>query len=68
MNNRSMLDGLVVLTLGLAASSASSLLGHIGVLGSATDLARGFLDGLSVVMFCVAIFVLVRSRQAARGQ
>ena len=67
MSNRSMLDGLVVLALGLLVSSASSLLEHIRILGSATDLARGFLDGLAAGMFCVAIFVLVRSRQAARG-
>jgi hypothetical protein len=68
MNNHSLLDGLLVLSLGLLASSASSVLEDIGILGSATDLARGFLDGLAAVMFCVAIFVLVRSRQAARRQ
>jgi hypothetical protein len=67
MNNRSVLDGLVVMGLGLLFSSASSLLEHIRILGAATDLARGFLDGLAAGMFCVAIFVLVRSRQAARG-
>jgi hypothetical protein len=65
MNNRSVLDGLVVLALGLLASSGSSLLEHIRILGSATDLARGFLDGLAAGMFCVAVFVLVRSRRAA---
>ncbi len=68
MNNRSVLDGLLVLSLGLLASSASSVLEHIRILGSSTDLARGFLDGLAAGMFCVAIFVLVRSRRAARDQ
>jgi hypothetical protein len=55
------LDGLV----GLLASSASSLLEHIRMLGSATDLARGFLDGLAAGAFCVAVFVLVRNRRTA---
>lgn len=67
MNNRSVLDGLVVLALGLLSSSASSLLEHIPILGSATDLARGFLHGLAAGTFCVAIFVLVRNRNAARS-
>lgn len=65
MINRSLLDGLVVLGVGLLFSSGSSFLEHIRILGSATDLARGFLDGLAAVTFCVAIFVLVRSRRAA---
>jgi hypothetical protein len=65
MNNRSVLDGLVVLGVGLLASSASSLLEHIRMLGSATDLARGFLDGLAAGAFCVAVFVLVRNRRTA---
>ena len=67
MSNRGVLDGLVVLCIGLLASSASSLLEHIRILGSATDLARGFLDGLAAGAFCVAIFVLVRHRNAARA-
>jgi hypothetical protein len=66
MNNRSVLDGLVTMGLGLLFSSASSLLEHIRILGSATDLVRGFLDGLAAGTFCVAIFVLVRSRRAAQ--
>jgi hypothetical protein len=65
MNNRSVLDGLVVLGVGLLASSASSLLEHIRMLESATDLARGFLDGLAAGAFCVAVFVLVRNRRTA---
>jgi hypothetical protein len=65
MSNRSVLDGLVVLGVGLLASSASSLLEHIRILGSATDLVRGFLDGLAAGAFCVAVSVLVRNRRAA---
>jgi len=67
MNNRTVLDGLVVLALGLLLSSASSFLEHIRLLGSVTDLARGFLDGLAAGTFCVATFVLVRSRSAMRS-
>lgn len=67
MSNRSVLDGLLVLALGLLSSSASSVLEHVRILGGATDLARGFLDGLAAGMFCVAIFVLVRSRRAAEA-
>ena len=46
---------------GLRAESASTLLGHLTILGSATDFARGLLDGLAVVAFGAAIFVLSRS-------
>lgn len=64
MDNRKVVNGLVILTTGLLASSLSSFLEHYAILGTATDFTRGLLDGLSVVAFCVAIFVLVRSRRA----
>jgi hypothetical protein len=62
VGNRAFINGLVVLGLGLLASSASSFLEHFAILGTATEFARGLFDGLSVVAFGVAIFVLVRSR------
>jgi len=64
MGDRALINGLVVLGLGLFASSVSSLLEHFALLGTATDFGRGLFDGLSVVAFGVAIFVLVRSRRA----
>jgi hypothetical protein len=62
MTNRTLIDGLIILGAGLLASSASSFLEHFAILGTANGFARGLLDGLSVVAYCVAIFVLVRSR------
>lgn len=64
MDSRVLINGLVVLGLGLFASSLSSFLQHFALLGTATDFATGLFDGLSVVAFGVAIFVLVRSRRA----
>jgi hypothetical protein len=61
MPNRTLIRGLVVLAVGLLIGSLSSLLEHFGLLGTATDFVRGALDGLSVVAFAVAIWLLVRS-------
>jgi hypothetical protein len=66
MTNRTLVDGLIILGAGLLASSASSFLEHFAILGTATEYARGLLDGLSVVAYCVAIFVLVRSRSGTQ--
>ena len=63
MNNKVFVMGLVILAAGLMASSASSFLGRFAILGTATDFTRGLFDGLSVVAFCVAILVLIRSRR-----
>jgi hypothetical protein len=62
MGNRTFINGLVFLGVGLLASSVSSFLVHFAIFGTVTDFIRGFFDGLSVVAFCVAIFVLIRSR------
>jgi hypothetical protein len=62
MDNRASINGWVVMGAGLFASSLSSFLEHFAILGAATDFARGLCDGLSVVAFAVAIFLLVRSR------
>ena len=63
MNNRTFINGLVFLGAGLLASSVSSFLVHFAIFGNASDFIRGVFDGLSVVAFCVAIFLLVRSRR-----
>jgi hypothetical protein len=61
MVNKAFINGLVVLGVGLLASSVSSFLEHFAFLGTATVFARGFFDGLTMGAFCVAIFVLVHS-------
>ena len=64
MTDRAFNNGLAVLGVGLLASSVSTFLGRFAILGSATEFARGLFDGLAVVAFAVAIYVLVRSREA----
>ena len=64
MKNQALTKGLVVLSIGLAASSMSPFLRAFGVLASATDFAGGVFDGLSVVAFCTAIAILARSGAA----
>jgi hypothetical protein len=66
MGSRTSANGLIILAGGFLASSVSSFLEHFAVLGTATHFAVGLFDGLSVVAFCVAIFVLVRSARATR--
>jgi hypothetical protein len=61
VDNKTLINGLVVLAAGLLASSVSSFLKTFALFGTATDLYSGFFDGLAVVAFCLAIFVLVRS-------
>jgi hypothetical protein len=63
MDNKAFTNGLVALGIGLLASSVSSFLETFAIFGTTTEFARGLFDGLSVVAFCVAIFVLVRSRR-----
>ena len=60
-DNKTLINGLIVLAAGLLASSVSSFLETFALFGTAMDLFSGFFDGLAVVAFCVAIFVLVRS-------
>jgi predicted Co/Zn/Cd cation transporter (cation efflux family) len=66
MDNRKLINGLVLLGAELFASSMSSFLEHFAIFGTAIDFTRGLFDGLSVVTFCVAIFFLVRSRRTTR--
>lgn len=63
MNNRNFINGLTILAAGLFASSISSFLERFPLLGNATDLTRGFIDGLSVIAFGVAIYFLVKSKE-----
>jgi hypothetical protein len=57
--------GLVFLTCGLLASSSASFVSHLALRGMSSNFASGFLDGAAVVFYCVAIWVLSRSRKAA---
>lgn len=66
MGNREFTNGMVVLGTGLLASSLSSLLDRFAILGSASGFAAGFFNGLAVVAFVVAIYLLVRSLGASR--
>jgi hypothetical protein len=66
VENKGLVNGLAVLGAGLLASSVSSFLEHVTFLGAATEFTRGFFDGLSVVAFAVALFVLARSRYSAQ--
>ena len=63
MECRRLAQGLAVLIAGLLASGLSSFFGHFAVLRAATEFMRGALDGLAVVAFGAAIFVLARSRR-----
>jgi hypothetical protein len=63
LGSRDLVNGAVALAAGFLASSVSSFLGHIAILGTRSDFVEGFLDGLSAVAFAVAIFFLVRGRR-----
>jgi hypothetical protein len=66
VENARLVNGLIVLCAGLFAAAVSSFSEHVTLLGPATGFVRGFFDGLSVVAFAVAIFVLVRSRASGK--
>ena len=66
MDNKILTNGLIVLGAGFLASNVSLFLEHFALLGTATGFVRGLFDGLAVVAFCVAIFVLVRSRRTTQ--
>jgi hypothetical protein len=63
MDNRAFINGLIVLVAGFFSSSIASFLEHFAILGPATNFVMGFFDGLSVVAFGAAIFVLLRGRR-----
>jgi len=67
LDNRKFINGLAILGAGLLASSVSSFLEHFAIFGTGTGFTRGFFDGLSVVAFGVAIFVLVRSGRTTQA-
>ncbi len=57
------ISGSLWLALGLLATSLRSILEHLFSEGSAANFSRGLLDGLSVIFFSTAIFVLASQRQ-----
>jgi hypothetical protein len=65
MDNKQFTNGMLCFVTALLLSGLSSFLGHFALLGGSTNLAQGFLDGLSVVACGAAIVLLVRSRHRA---
>jgi len=65
LSKKAFLDGYVWLVLGLLCTSITSLLDHFAGAGRAANLARGGLDGLAIVAFGTAIFLMVyKARQS----
>lgn len=64
MNNRMLVNGIIVLCLGLFASAVSSFLEYFKILGALTHFTRGVFYGLSAVAFGVAIYLLVQSQRS----
>ncbi len=62
MPKKAAVDGYIWFALGLLCSSIVSLLDHFAGVGRLANFARGVFDGLSVVAFGAAIFVLVSQR------
>lgn len=63
MDNKQFTDGMLLFVTALLLSGMSSFLGHVAFLGDATNLAQGFVGGLSIVACGAAIVLLVRSRR-----
>jgi hypothetical protein len=64
LSKKAFLDGYVWLVLGLLCTSITSLLDHFAGAGRAANLARGGFDGLAIVAFGTAIFLMVyKARQ-----
>jgi hypothetical protein len=65
LSTRTLSDGYVWLVLGLLCTSITSLLDHFAGAGRAANLARGVFDGLAIVAFGTAIFLMVyKARQS----
>ena len=62
MSKKTIVDGYVWFALGLLCTSIVSLLDHFAGVGRLADFVRGALDGLSVVAFGAALFILVSKR------
>jgi hypothetical protein len=62
MSKKALTDGYLWFALGLLCSSIVSLLDRFAGVGRMANFARGVLDGLSIVAFGAAIFVLVSER------
>jgi hypothetical protein len=65
MLNNSLVTGFVFLAFGLLASSIASFASRFMLLGTSTNFACGFLDGVAAVFFGAAIWFLIRSRRTA---
>ena len=64
MANKPFTDGMLLFVTALLLSGVSSFLEHFAILGTSTNFAQGFFDGLSVVACGAAIVLLIRSRRA----
>lgn len=64
MDDKKFKNGMLLLVVGLFTSSISSVIEDFGILGSSASLVMGFFDGLSVVIFAVAIVFMVKSRES----
>jgi uncharacterized membrane protein len=64
MKNRTLINGFVFLGAGLLVRSLSSFLAHFMIFGTAQDFVMGFFDGLAVVAFLTAIFLMVRGSRS----
>ena len=65
MEDKQFTTGMLWFVVALLLSSLSSFVGHLSIFSSATNMAQGFFDGLSVVACGAAIVLLVHSRQQA---
>jgi hypothetical protein len=64
MTDKPFMNGLIVFGIGLLLSSLSSFIEHFSLFGTLKDFILGFLDGVSVIAFAVAIYLLVRERKS----
>jgi len=67
MVHKNLFRGLMALGAGLLTTSLSSLVARFDALGTAIDFTSGLLDGLSAVIFVVAIVLLLRGWRASQG-
>ena len=58
--------GLAVMAGGMLATGIASLLDRFALLGTATDASIGFLHGLAILAFLVAIPLLIHGARGAR--
>ncbi|MBU7030965.1 MAG: hypothetical protein HXS53_00410 [Theionarchaea archaeon] len=64
MTDKPLMNGLIVFGLGLLFKSLSSFIERFSLFGTSMDFILGFLDGVSVIAFGLAIFLLIRERKS----